>query len=362
MPNSSPNDQSEKIARLNNPSGVPPAGNEQMLSQLMEDWPVQNWQDVTVVVAVSGGADSVALLRMLDCVKRTPSDGRLVIAHFDHGWRNDSGEDSQFVAALAKELGWECAIGRARVGSVDSDPTPATENAARQARYKFLQSVASDCGARYLATGHTANDQAETILHRIVRGTGLQGLAGIPRFRAVNESLTVVRPILSFRRETLVDWLETIDQPFRNDSTNCDEKYTRNRIRHSLLPELRDEFNPEVDAALLRLGQLAGEVHNEVQGLVGPLLDEHCTIGSDGELEVDVEALSLKSPLILRETLRSAWRKQGWPLESMGFGEWKLLEDIVVTDSIEKKTTTLPGNVVVVRVGRRLSIRQESTS
>lgn len=335
------------------------AKRDAMFRQLLDDWPIDRWRDVTVVVAVSGGADSVALLRMLDCLKRTPGEGRLVIAHFDHGWREDSKEDSQFVAKLAKELGWECAIGHARDGGLDdSDGSSTTENAARDARYAFLQSVAAECGARYLATGHTANDQAETILHRILRGTGLHGLAGIPRFRTVSESLTIVRPILSYRRQVLIEWLGAIDQPFRTDSTNRDEKYTRNRLRHSLMPVLRAEYNSDVDAALLRLGQLAEEFYSELQHLISPLVDEHCTLDSNGDLAIDVEALSSVSPLLLRETLRSVWRNQGWPLASMGFNEWKLLEEMVVADSMdEKKTTTLPGNVVVVRMGRRLLIR-----
>ena len=144
-------DQSEKTARLNSRVAVGSFNVDGVLERLVADWPVERWRDVTVVVAVSGGPDSVALLRMLDQLKREPSDGRLVVAHFDHGWRDDSNQDSQFVSALAKQLGWECVIGRAKSGSDDVSTSSATgkqssgsEDAARSERYGFLQSVARD--------------------------------------------------------------------------------------------------------------------------------------------------------------------------------------------------------------------------
>ena len=146
-----------------------------------------------------------------------------------------------------------------------------SEATARTARYAFLQETAERFGARYVVTGHTADDQAETILHRIVRGTGIAGLAGMARVRPLGPAATLIRPLLDFRRLELLAYLTDLGQPFRSDSSNSDTAFTRNRIRCRLLPELAAEYNPGVVASLVRLGRLAGEVQSVVDALVEDL-------------------------------------------------------------------------------------------
>lgn len=149
-------------------------------TRLAQSWPPATWRDVTVVIAVSGGADSVALLHGLKALDQGGA-GELIAAHFDHRLRAESGEDAAFVRDLAEEIGCRAEIG------VASQPTRSAgdglEAAAREARYDFFRETARRLGARFVVTAHTADDQAETVLQRLIRGTGLHGAAGIPRAR-----------------------------------------------------------------------------------------------------------------------------------------------------------------------------------
>ena len=174
--------------------------------RVAQDWPPRVWQDVPVMVAVSGGADSVALLRILERLR--PPAARLWVAHFHHGLRGaDADADEQFVAALADRLKLGFRAGRVPASQLAAG-SDGLEAAARRARYAFLTTAAEQVGARYLAVAHTADDQAETILHRILRGTGPAGLAGMPRVRMLSPAVSLVRPLLTIRRLELRDYLE----------------------------------------------------------------------------------------------------------------------------------------------------------
>src|SRR5205823_11908216 len=120
------------------------------------------------------------------------------------------------------------------------------EETARDERYRFLEVTAVAIGCRAIATAHTADDQAETILHHVLRGTGLAGLRGIPRARELASGITLIRPLLDLERSVVLDYLAKIGQDFRDDASNRDEAYTRNRIRHQLLPLLAREYNPHI--------------------------------------------------------------------------------------------------------------------
>src|SRR5690606_29334038 len=154
----------------------------------------------------------------------------LTVAHLDHGARPGSADDARFVAELASSLGLPFELGRwspERPGHFEAD--------ARQARYAWLEQVARRRGASAVAVAHTRDDQAETILHRIVRGTGLRGLAGMPARRRLSASVVLIRPLLGCSRADLRAYLAAIGQDVREDPTNTDTTRTRARIRHDLL-------------------------------------------------------------------------------------------------------------------------------
>jgi len=313
--------------------------------QLARSWPPQQWADVTVLVAVSGGPDSVALLRAMHQI-RLPGPGRMVVAHFDHGLRGEQGlADSRFVRALSARLDLECAAGRVEAGEV---AMPASEEAARAARYQFLQRAAAEHGARLIATGHTADDQAETILHRIIRGTGLAGVAGIPRTRTLGPA-SLIRPMLHVRRAEVVEYLAELGQPYQVDSTNAETRFTRNRIRHELLPHLAEHYNPAVADALLRLGRLAGEAQAVIDRLADELLERNASPLGGGEVLLDARTLSVQPRYLIREVLLALWRRQGWPLQAMGFEQFEELAEMLLTAAHGRPVAsrTFPGSVAV---------------
>jgi tRNA(Ile)-lysidine synthase len=201
-----------------------------------------------VLVACSGGADSVALLRALIALGY---DVR--VAHFNHETRDGGSDaDEAFVYTLCDSLDIEMLSTSADVATEAREAGESFETCARRLRYDFFSecAVLEDCTA--IATGHHADDQAETVLFRLLRGTGTRGLAGIPPLRPLG-GLRVIRPLLECRRAAIEAWLRALGQDWRDDASNNDPRYFRNRIRHRLLPLLRAEYNPGIDDALLRL-------------------------------------------------------------------------------------------------------------
>jgi tRNA(Ile)-lysidine synthase len=277
------------------------------------------------VVAVSGGSDSVGLLRLLHEI--APRAGlRLSVAHLDHGARGESARgDASFVEGLAGALGLPIDLGR-------WDPPRAAhfEADARRARYAWLLDVARARGAKAVAVGHTRDDQAETVLHRILRGTGVRGLAGIPARRALGDSVALIRPLLTTSRQEVRGYLASLGQPFRDDATNLDTSRTRARLRHDLLPKLAAEYNPRVAEALVRLARLAAETDRAYSERVREAFRLAVAPGGRHEGVVFHRDRLMKLPGFLRaEVLRLAWRREGWPEMGMTETRWRRLAGLV---------------------------------
>ena len=198
-----------------------------------------------IAVGVSGGADSVALLRFL-AVLRPQFGWDLVVCHIHHGLRGaEADRDECFVRALAEQLGLPCAVSRIDAAALALRDHISVEEAGRMARYAFFAQTAGEGGR--IATAHTLDDSIETVLMNLVRGTGLRGLCGIPRIRG-----NIVRPLLDCTRAEVEDYLGALGQPYCTDSTNLTDDYTRNRIRHDILPRLC-ELNPNFPGAMARM-------------------------------------------------------------------------------------------------------------
>ncbi|MDZ7616703.1 MAG: tRNA lysidine(34) synthetase TilS [Patescibacteria group bacterium] len=331
--------------------------------RLSQAWPSARWRDLTVLVAVSGGPDSVALLRALAALQR-PADGAgadasvgvgvvgsLQVAHLNHHLRgDDSDADEQFVVQLCCELGLRCHVGHAKRADVVSRTGTALEATSRRARHRFLRQLAGTCGARYVALAHTADDQAETILHRIVRGTGLAGLGGMTRARPLGHAV-LIRPLLGFRRAELLEYLADVRQPYRIDRSNADPRFTRNRIRNDLLPRLAREYNPKVTEALLRLGTLADEVCAWTSQQVEPLHAACRELHLDGAegAHVDSRRLRAEPTVLVRELLMAVWQRRNWPMGQMGFDQWERLAQMVRQSgepASERQNHTFPGGIL----------------
>jgi tRNA(Ile)-lysidine synthase len=212
-------------------------------------------------VAVSGGADSVALLRaMLEL--RGELGVVLAVVHFNHTLRGDESEaDHAFVKNLACEHGLELHDARGDIALRAKERSLSIEAAAREARYEFFWSLIETNRLDKIATAHTQDDQAETVLLRLIRGTGMRGLCAIqPVFRhSPTESVggAILRPLLKFRREEIESYLTALQQDWREDSSNANLQHTRNRVRQKLMPVLEREFNPEIADRLAEFSEIA---------------------------------------------------------------------------------------------------------
>jgi len=263
-----------------------------------------------VLVAVSGGPDSVALLHFLAAERsRSGRPEALAVGHVNHGLRGAaSDEDAAFVKRLAESLGmphFEATLPegslRATGAASPRPPRPdalAPEAQARRLRYGALRELASSAGARVVAVAHTADDQAETVLFRMARGAGLRGLSGMaPRARV--EGVWLIRPFLDVTREQVLAYLGRQGDIYREDASNASLGAARNFLRHEVLPRLRDRVNPAVREALLRESDLFREADAYLEGEARRLLREVVVGAEPGKIVLDAPRLC-RYPKLLR--------------------------------------------------------------
>ena len=300
-----------------------------------------------LLAAVSGGADSVAMLHML--VDACPSEERLAVAHVNHGLRGtDADADAAFVQSLAEEYRlryFECRLDAG---------TALSENSARNLRYDFLVQQAERIGFRYLATAHTADDQTETVLHRILRGTGLPGLIGIVPSRSITPAVTLLRPLLLVRRKDILTYLESLGKAYRSDETNFENQFTRNRIRNRLLPTLREEYNPKIDNALCRLATLAAENESVLSELLDELIETALLERLPNSVVLDVVPLQRYSLPVLREILIRVWKRQNFPMREMDYAQWSTLAELFLSP---EGHLDFPGGISAERTKNHLTIK-----
>ncbi|HVT29451.1 MAG TPA: tRNA lysidine(34) synthetase TilS [Lacipirellulaceae bacterium] len=318
--------------------------------RLAELWPATSWCDTHLVLAISGGPDSVALLRSMLALKEAfGGRGELHAAHLHHGMRGrEADDDAAWVGALCERFKLPLQVKSVDVAKIAAEQGDGWEAAARAARYEFLRQAAERVGARFVATAHTADDQAETVLHRVLRGTGIDGLAGMPRCRALSPSVVIVRPLLNVRRIEVLAYLAAIGQDFRTDATNMEVQWTRNRLRKELLPQLRERYNPQVDAALVNLATQASEAQQVIASLAADVA-RLCVVAEANRVKINCGPLAGQPAIIVREVCKVGWRDAGWPEQSMGFDQWQQLASLIV--GIDSKVVNLPGNVRARRTG-----------
>jgi len=210
-------------------------------------------EGAAITIALSGGLDSAVLLDLLAALHER-WNWALSAAHFDHRMRADSESDADQVKALCERMGVPCRVGRSPVA-------PRSEAEARDLRYAFLSRARDQWGGGWLVTAHQADDQAETVLFRLIRGSGLAGLAGIPAHRPPG----VVRPLLPFWRAEIEDYARARGLTYLSDPTNLDLSFARNRIRHELIPSIEAKDIPDFRRQLLRLADLAGRAARVIE-------------------------------------------------------------------------------------------------
>lgn len=293
-----------------------------------------------VLAAVSGGADSVALALVV--ARLAPELGFTFagIAHLNHGLRGvDADEDARFAAALAERLNVPFVTRREDVGAHAGAARESIEAAARRLRYAFLDDAAAGLGADRIATGHTADDQAETVVMRLMRGAGLHGLSGV---RARNGN--VIRPLIETRRREVEEFLRDAGETWREDASNADTGIARNRVRHDVMPVLKTIAGEGVVDALARTASLIQEDADELDRRATEM--SRAIVLSDGRL--DAAALAAASPAMARRVIRAA-------LAPAAGGRFLSLEHVEAVRSLinedARKAVQLPGATVTLEDG-----------
>ena len=292
-------------------------------SELLEQWRALDLptSDANVIVAVSGGADSTALLLALDeLVKTEKLSLKLIVGHLDHGLRSASRKDAAWVKQLAKALGCDVVAGRANLKAtpnVKKKPEN-LEQAARKARYEFLSKTAMKKHVGYVLTAHTLDDQAETILMRLLRGSASEGLSGTPAIRKLepNSNTLLVRPLIAWARHSdAEDYCRARGADFRHDEMNEDEAFSRVRVRKQLLP-LMKSFNNRVVEALNRTASLLNEDATALADEANRLLElaqvDDPKNGETNPPSLSVSVLLQRPAAVRRRALRE------WILRSRG--------------------------------------------
>lgn len=312
----------------------------------------------TVLVAVSGGPDSVALCLLLQGFA-SQWHLRVCVAHVHHGVRGaQANRDQQFVETLAARLRLPCVCERLSDShsSVSRDAAPESEEALREARYEALLRMARHVEARTVAVGHTLDDHAETVLMRLVRGAGVEGLQGIPVQRPLADC-RVVRPLRGVWRSELHAWLRAQGEPWREDETNHDSIFLRNRVRKELLPLLAAQYNPQIKRALRDVAEAASALTEYVTRQADDWLDAHAASNAMPlGLTVPLE-LFLQQPKALQQAmLRQLVRRVQGHLRRFTYQHWLELEDLLATRPFGA-IVDLPGGVQLQKLAGQLEVR-----
>jgi tRNA(Ile)-lysidine synthase len=293
-----------------------------------------------IVIAVSGGADSIALLRLIADVWDTheKTDRRqLIVAHFNHATRGeDSDADQRFVGELAQSL--EIEFVTETLGLPYGTQEASDEESLRKRRYDFLRRTVAARGGRCVLTAHTADDQVETVLHHLFRGTGPAGLCGIPAARTLAEDFMLLRPLLSISKADLRAGLIEIGQPWREDHSNNDSDYQRNWIRNELLPQIRSRY-PAADDAILRLVQSQSQWHQALRRHAQRWIDDQLAFVDD---QIRIRRGPVEPP-VFGLALTMIWDRAGWPRQSLSAMHFQSMAALVAGDG--DAAVNLPGNV-----------------
>lgn len=264
-----------------------------------------------IIIGVSGGPDSMCLLDSLYCLKDELKI-KIIVAHINHMIRKEANEDTEYVKKYCKDREIDCYVKMADVEKLAKEQKLGTEEMGRKIRYEFFEEIAQKIGANKIATAHTENDNAETVLMNILRGSGISGLKGIEIKResnanngeVINKNISYIRPIRECNRQEIEQYCEQMQLNPKIDKTNLENIYNRNKVRNLLIPYLQKEFNPNIVQTLNRLSMIAKEEEEYFAKVVSEQY-ERLKIGeNENEIIIDLKEFNclpkvIKSRLIL---------------------------------------------------------------
>lgn len=256
-----------------------------------------------VLVGLSGGADSVVLAHTL-LELRTQLGIELIVAHLHHGLRAEADDDQAFCRELTNALGLPFVTGRIDVASRAQAAKRSIEDEARRSRYAFLIEQAAFNGCDRIACGHTMNDQAETFMMRLARGSGVRGLSSVYPV-VMKENVDIIRPLIDVRREEILAYLEKRGHSYRDDASNLDRRFTRNRLRHDVLPFVAHELNPRLIETLARSAEILRDEEDFMETRAREVFAETRVVGEAG-ISLSIAALDALHPAFRRRLTRLA--------------------------------------------------------
>jgi len=296
-----------------------------------------------VLVGVSGGPDSVALIHLLDSMSQKLQI-ELFIAHLDHSFRGrESAEDAEFVRCLADQLQITAVIRREDIASYALENKLSAQAAAREVRYLFFADTARELKCSKLATGHNANDQAETILLHFLRGSGLSGLGGIPPVR----DGWVCRPLIEVSRTQIEEYCRDKSLVTRLDQSNLKNIYTRNKLRLELIPILEKEYNSNLIETLVRTGEIMRDEENYLEDLIRVQWDDVCLTQEPERIVFSLDKFLSLPALFQRRLARRAWALLAGTNHNLGF--------VHLTAAVDVLRNSQSGSGVDLPLGIRLS-------
>ena len=321
-----------------------------------------DWQQ-PVILAVSGGADSMALLRTVAAISPPAARRRVIVAHAEYDIRDTAERDRRFVVAQAERLQLACHWQYCPVVDSGEAVGVGLEGAARELRYSFFSKLAYAHGARHVATGHTLDDQAETILHRILRGTGITGLAGMQQSRQLAEGVSLVRPMLGLRRRQVEEYLLATRTPWMQDESNDDLRFARNILRHKVLAAAEQGPYPGATEAIVRLGEQASALTADRAVKIERLVEQAVERQLDGSLLLHdrITELAGSDHQLLADLFIVLWKREGWPRRDLSGRHLRQLTRLLAGPEAPGgntvKAVSLPGGIHACRHPQGLQLR-----
>lgn len=311
-----------------------------------------------LIVAVSGGLDSMVLMHM---IAQLPSGKRpsMTVGHLNHGLRDSESDlDQRCVELACEQFRLPFVTKTLADGQIDGVKKQTIEEAARSIRYQWLEETALATGSTAIATGHHADDQIETVLHHLIRGTGLRGLQGMQRERYLPMGIRLLRPLLPFSRNQLQSYADHWQIAIREDSTNVDTTFTRNKIRHQLIPTATTQDGADLIRTVSQLGSSATDGISVLDRISLELASSSIVTRTANHVLLRVSPLGKMPDLVRSHFFTWLWIQQAWPRKKMATSHWQKLSE--ATKKAAPLRFQLPGRVDVIRQSEWLRLVRNS--
>ncbi|MFA6321460.1 MAG: tRNA lysidine(34) synthetase TilS [Candidatus Omnitrophota bacterium] len=306
-----------------------------------------------VLAAVSGGPDSIFLLYLLMKLKNKLGLKEIVVCNLDHGLRGEESRgDSCFVKKYALEHDLKFIHKKVNLKSRAYGGL-STEEAAREARYKFFNEAAAKANAGVVATGHTLDDQAETVLMRFIKGASLKGIVGISPVRSEGD-LKIVRPLIELEKKEIVEFLDSSGISYRIDRTNAEPIYFRNIVRGEIMPFL-EKYNPRLKRVLFNLAEHLREDFEFISA-EKTRISRAIARKSGSAVEINLRDIVVQPRAIQKEVLRDSLEKSGGEVKKLSFRHWKEMEALI-RDGNKGNSVDLPGRIRATRTKNLLTFK-----